>query len=167
MTNEPTWTCQICGRAIKAKNGLIAHHGYKRPGMGWQTASCFGAKFRPYEVASDALPLAITQITGYINAVTKAFAETQANPPAHLETTVNIGNAWTRRAVAFFTPRPADFNPGSPRDGERFNLHMQNAPTYGLVFEGLQRNRKNDILASHQTLNYMRDRLAAWKDPQA
>lgn len=26
-----TTTCQVCGRAIKASNGLIAHHGYKRP----------------------------------------------------------------------------------------------------------------------------------------
>lgn len=29
--NEPSTTCQICGRPIKAKNGLISHHGYRRP----------------------------------------------------------------------------------------------------------------------------------------
>lgn len=58
-------TCQICGRAIKAKNGFIAHHGYRRPGTGWQTASCMGAKFRPYEVACDALPIAIKSASAY------------------------------------------------------------------------------------------------------
>lgn len=49
-------TCQICGRACGTKAGVIAHHGYRRPGNGWQTASCFGARHRPYEIASDALP---------------------------------------------------------------------------------------------------------------
>jgi hypothetical protein len=43
-------TCQICGRAILASKGLIAHHGYQRP-QGWhaQTASCYGARELPYE----------------------------------------------------------------------------------------------------------------------
>ncbi len=42
-------TCQICGRGIFANTGLIAHHGYERPGDGWQTASCRGARELPYE----------------------------------------------------------------------------------------------------------------------
>jgi hypothetical protein len=44
-----TTTCQICSRQIKASKGLIAHHGYERPGMGFQTTSCFGARRLPYE----------------------------------------------------------------------------------------------------------------------
>lgn len=48
-------TCQICGRAIMAKRGVIAKHGYKRPGEGWQTASCFGADELPFEVSEGAL----------------------------------------------------------------------------------------------------------------
>ncbi len=56
------WTCQICGREIKAKSGLISHHGYKRPnGQGWQTASCSGARHVPYEVGHDALDAAILE----------------------------------------------------------------------------------------------------------
>lgn len=42
-------TCQVCGRAILANTGLIAHHGYQRPGLGWQTGSCHGARALPYE----------------------------------------------------------------------------------------------------------------------
>jgi hypothetical protein len=42
--------CQCCGRAIHAALGTIAHHGYQRPGDGWQTASCWGAKRLPWEV---------------------------------------------------------------------------------------------------------------------
>lgn len=47
--------CQCCGRAILANLGSIAHHGYERPGSGWQTASCFGAKRLPWEVDRSAV----------------------------------------------------------------------------------------------------------------
>ena len=43
-------TCQCCGRQIFAQRGKIAHHGYERPGYGWQTASCMGALYMPFEV---------------------------------------------------------------------------------------------------------------------
>ena len=48
-------TCQICGRPILAETGVIAHHGYQRPGEGWQTSSCFGARHLPFEVSRDRL----------------------------------------------------------------------------------------------------------------
>lgn len=43
-------TCQCCGRKHLANKGVIAHHGYTRPGYGWQTSSCFGARALPFEV---------------------------------------------------------------------------------------------------------------------
>lgn len=52
---EPRMTCQCCGRGILAKTGTIAHHGYQRPGSGWQTSSCMGAKHLPFEVSRDRL----------------------------------------------------------------------------------------------------------------
>jgi len=50
-----TMTCQCCERQIYANTGTIAHHGYERPGHGWQTSSCFGAKRLPFEVDRAAL----------------------------------------------------------------------------------------------------------------
>ena len=47
--------CQCCGRDIHAALGSIAHHGYTRPGDGWQTPSCFGAKRLPWEVDRSAV----------------------------------------------------------------------------------------------------------------
>jgi hypothetical protein len=47
--------CQCCGRRILAKRGLIAHHGYTRPGQGWQTASCMGAGYVPFAFGRDRL----------------------------------------------------------------------------------------------------------------
>lgn len=45
-----TMTCQCCAGKFLANTGTIAHHGYTRPGYGWQTASCIGAKYLPFEV---------------------------------------------------------------------------------------------------------------------
>jgi hypothetical protein len=53
--NAVAKTCQICGRPILAERGNIAHHGYQRPGDGWQTASCYGAMKLPFEISRDAL----------------------------------------------------------------------------------------------------------------
>ena len=50
-----TMHCQCCGRAIHAALGKIAHHGYTRPGYGWQTPSCFGAKRLPWEADRSAV----------------------------------------------------------------------------------------------------------------
>lgn len=48
-------TCQVCGGKYLASKGKIAHHGYQRPGGGWQTQSCFGAMAVPFEVSRDRL----------------------------------------------------------------------------------------------------------------
>ena len=53
--NAVAKTCQICGRPILAERGKIAHHGYTRPGDGWQSASCYGAMALPFEISRDAL----------------------------------------------------------------------------------------------------------------
>lgn len=47
--------CQCCERPILAETGVIAHHGYERPDYGYQTASCYGARHLPFEVARDEL----------------------------------------------------------------------------------------------------------------
>jgi hypothetical protein len=48
-------TCQCCGRQIFARTGLIALHGYRRPGGGSQSVSCAGARHLPYEADRDCL----------------------------------------------------------------------------------------------------------------
>ncbi len=46
----PAGTCQICERIIMLDpNGTIHHHGYERPGIGYQTESCSGARGPAYE----------------------------------------------------------------------------------------------------------------------
>ena len=59
-------TCQVCAREIKAKSGIIAHHGYTRPEHGWQTSSCIGARNLPYEKSRDIIPKAIKSVQLFI-----------------------------------------------------------------------------------------------------
>lgn len=50
-------SCGCCQRPIAVMGGeptgRMAHHGYTRPGHGWQTASCPGTKFMPLETTDD------------------------------------------------------------------------------------------------------------------
>lgn len=73
-TNE-RMHCQCCARPILAKGGLIAHHGYERPGTGWQTSSCPGARKDPWEVSRAALGRMIEGIKNTIEALKKSRAE--------------------------------------------------------------------------------------------
>lgn len=71
-------TCQCCGRAHLANTGKMAHHGYTRPGYGWQTASCMGARELPFEVARDRLMDMIKALIRHRNGMV-AFREELAN----------------------------------------------------------------------------------------
>lgn len=77
-----TMTCQCCGRAIFAETGTIAHHGYERPGEGWQTASCMGAKFLPFEVARERLGDLIRYIESHLVDLRASLARVQSEAVA-------------------------------------------------------------------------------------
>lgn len=54
--NKVVMTCPCCFHQIaKAKNGKMVHHGYQRPGNGWQTSSCPGIRFKPLEESLEGL----------------------------------------------------------------------------------------------------------------
>lgn len=55
-------TCQCCGGKYLARLGSITHHGYERPGGGYQTASCGGAKFLPFEKDHARLDMLIANL---------------------------------------------------------------------------------------------------------
>ena len=149
-------TCQICAREIKANTGVIAHHGYRRPGGGWQTASCAGARFLPYEKACDRLPPTIFAIQAFIARRTAELATMMANPPATLKL--------QRRSV--YDPRPeqdvekpAEFKPIIDGWGEK-------PRTYENVFYNMIYEIKRSIQMSETDLEFMQDRLARWVAPE-
>lgn len=64
-------TCQCCGRRIHAATGTIAHHGYQRPGDGWQTASCMGARCLPFETDRTVLGVMIKGLENRLQSLIK------------------------------------------------------------------------------------------------
>lgn len=49
-------TCSCCFRDTAViDTGRMAHHGYERPGDGYQSASCAGVRFPPLEVSTEGL----------------------------------------------------------------------------------------------------------------
>jgi hypothetical protein len=142
------FTCQICGRAIKAKHGLIAHHGYRRPGGGWQTASCFGAKYRPYELACDALEKCIPWSEAQLAGAETSLAEFVADPPAKLIWRPRVGNP-------IETVRPDGF------EADGFHVCIPNS--YASLFQTERSRRKQEIKDRKAELEYLRQRLANWE----
>ncbi|MEK6884257.1 MAG: hypothetical protein AABY22_31795 [Nanoarchaeota archaeon] len=86
--------CQICGREIKAKSGIIAHHGYKKPEQGWQTDSCMGARQLPYEKSRDIIPLAIVKIDLFIGLTRGKIKQIESEnlPIPFIKRMINLDN---------------------------------------------------------------------------
>lgn len=147
---SPTAHCQICGRAIKDKTGVIAHHGYTRPGDGYQTSSCYGARHLSYELSCDVIQLAIDANNAWIARTEAALADFLANPPATLDFKRH-GHGPIVTAT-----RPADFKPaeGSWR-----------SEAYANAFERRRGNMAQGIRAAKAANDYLAQRLADWKAP--
>lgn len=52
-TREGTGTCGLCFRNIKIPGGVLAFHGYRRPGTGYTEGQCDGTGRRPFEVSVE------------------------------------------------------------------------------------------------------------------
>lgn len=156
MTKALT-TCQICGRSIKANTGVIAHHGYQRPGDGWQTASCMGARFRLYEVACDALPPAIESCASYVANQEAGLADWIANPPAEIKHQRRDAYGSAVGPEKTFA-RPDGFDGATAKDNYMCD-------TYVWRFVNARSGFGHRIKSSNESLRYLEKRLADWRAP--
>lgn len=148
--------CQICERAILSNTGVVAHHGYQRPGHGWQTASCFGARYRPYEVACDALPPAIESLASYIAGRETALRKLKAYPPRGIERR-DYNNRYNHYEYPRTYLRPANFDKTNrPAAYGRDDKYAQ------LYFTEISEIEMH-IANANADLKRLRQRLAAWK----
>ena len=147
-------TCQICGREIKNNNkaGLIANHGYRRPGHGWQTASCGGAHELPYEWSHKRIAFEMERNEKAIPAVRARLADFIANPPAELTDTSRRGS-YIRQPLKTFR-RPDDFDAQRPRNVWR---------SYGSEFAGRVRSMEAEIKQRIEFGEFLRERFEAWE----
>lgn len=154
MTKATITTCQCCGRAIKAATGVIAHHGYRRPGGGWQTASCFGARHVPYEVGYDALDQWRGALGGRIIPTTrKALQELQGFSPATIE--------WSRRDAYGRV-----LQQGEAARPEGFDGRPDYRPnSYATLYLGKLFKLRQELQQQEAALQYANERRAAWRGP--
>ena len=164
--------CQICEREIKtveARSGgglrtpsrrraLIAHHGYKRPGQGWQTASCFGARYRPYEVACDAIPLAITGIRQWRDAQQSMFDKLMTEPPPGLEW--DAGRPYWGQSKPAMAIRPAGFD---PQTAKAVCYSPCEGIPYGNLFLARKRELEFNIKSAVQDIARLQKRFDEWR----
>ncbi len=163
--------CQICGREIKAVVGrdegstrigapsrthTIAHHGYRRPwGQGWQTSSCFGAKWRPYEAACDALPPYISMLEGFAETQATALRRIWAEPPVTLTYQRNQG-PW-KPASSVEVPRPEGFSPDAPTN--------YIPGSYVTLYRAEVSSHESHLRSAAQELKRAWGRLQDWRAP--
>ena len=148
-----TSTCQICARAIRSKTGLIAHHGYKRPGQGWQTSSCYGAKYRPYEVACDAIEGAIRSCEDFVQRTLVAIEEFPVSPPWVLRQKDAYGK------VHYAPTRPEGFDPAAKPSG---SYRPGSADHYTHLFHAQLRGWQMAVDHARMDIEFLKARLAAW-----
>lgn len=152
--NKPTTTCQICGRPILANTGLIAHHGYQRPGDGYQTKSCMGAKYLPYEASCNRIQYAIDATNSYMTGVEARLAEWIATPPAEVTARRKDSNGkYTTYA------RPEGFIHDTYEYAHTFR-------TYEGEYYPQVREMRRTIGACKEQIAYLTDRLQKWVAPQ-
>lgn len=92
-------TCQCCAKKYLANLGTVAHHGYQRPGQGWQTASCGGAKCLPFEVSRERLGEVIVSLKRQREEMRNSRAEVDAEVVA-INRTIEDASApkvWSHR----------------------------------------------------------------------
>lgn len=100
-------TCQVCGREIKANTGLIAHHGYKRS-WGWQTPSCEGARYVPYEVSCERLREVAGMVKRFITSEEEGLAAFLATPPPTITVEERRSSYVSAKEVTYTKPENFD-----------------------------------------------------------
>jgi hypothetical protein len=159
MKNEATikGTCQVCGRRIGAKIGTVAHHGYRRPGYGWQTDSCAGAQYVPYEQSCERLAEVVKDVEGYIAATQKLLTELLISPPETISMWVKFGSYGAGKQETY--DKPEGFGEVSYKGSTRPH-------TYADLYSTKLYGYKRDIAGSEETLARMKKRVQEWTPAQ-
>jgi len=144
-------TCQICGREIKANTGVIAHHGYRRPGCGWQTASCMGAKHFAYELSCDRIAAAIQSVQTFVDNASTNLDILNGNPPKTITFSFN--------RKSYTVDKPDNFNPDTA-------FGCLRPRTYENEYAKLVSEGQRSIKSAKVDLNFLKERLAKWIAPQ-
>lgn len=142
--------CQVCEREIKSSLGRIAHHGYQRPGDGWQTDSCMGALELAFERGHDALDRFIESLASQLAALKRGREKHDAErlPIPNPDYTYWLSRHGRNWRGALVEAPPANIEPGHAKYESLRRSHLQ--------------RMDNEIDSTEQYLAYQRARRAGW-----
>lgn len=159
-----TMTCQCCGMKYRANTGLIAHHGYERPGNGWQTASCFGARHLPFEVSRDRLGEMIEHLKtfrrGLRLSLTEAEKEMYPLPLEYPDYSVKADRFGKRPVIAFHVTRK-NFDNKKIEHAEGFRRSIKHKTFDSVKFNDIE-HRKAQIKSVTRDINASQKRYDNW-----
>lgn len=154
-----TFECQICGGYYMATKGLLAHHGYRRPGTGWQTASCMGARFVEYAVSRDRIGVAIESVTEHIGRVRTRLSLLAVQGDASL-TWNRKKDCWDKVGELVTVPRPEGWTPqNQEKETYRWDPKVR---TYSELYQAQVKRLAADLKSSEETLVYLNGRWNGW-----
>lgn len=152
MTQTDITTCQVCGRAIKANTGVIAHHGYQRK-YGWQSSSCEGARYLPYEKSCDRLKEVLVMVKQFVESQEKELENFLINPPVTISVRERLYGG--REGKEIILAKPDNFVQ---------NSYGSNTPrTYENAYDNQKRGYERTIRMAKIDVASMERRLAEWK----
>jgi len=149
--------CQVCGRQIESQKGVIAHHGYKRPGDGWQTASCLGARYLPYQESCNRLIEVAQIVREYIVRQQQELADFLINPPQTLSVFINKSAYQQGKEIVCQRPEDLDIN----SYGYKVSSGMPR--TYEYAHSDIKRNYERVIRFAQEDVVIMEQRIVNWK----
>ena len=157
-------TCQICARGILANNGVIAHHGYERPGQYYQTASCMGARELPFEVSRDVLGSLIEQLKVWAKDQDELAASVrEERSPASLSYTKRdapfVHGRYQQATFISFTRAEFDQTKIDHPDAFRHRAHMG----FDHFRDNCVRYHESQAAIYKSDLKTQTDRFSAWK----
>lgn len=165
-------TCQICGRPIFAEMGVIAHHGYQRPGDGYQTASCIGARHLPFEANKDLLELHIGHEVITLKNMVRAGDQAAAEQiPVHLSYDVEhkedgrtmYSHGRVVHDTIHFTVTRATFDEMKTAHPGYFTRMYVGRSSFDEVLKTDLARRDQMIRQQRDYLTWQKGRAAAWK----
>lgn len=161
---EGRMTCQVCGRPILANTGKIAHHGYTRPGFGWQTASCEGATHVPFEVSRDALEAYIAnlnrvhdRLVARQDTITSGYAKSASLYVTNYDAPHQYGR---QRGGRLITVTPETFE--TVRDELPKTFKMLSLTSFEVILEGEARTIKGQLSQLLSELAQQEVRYEGW-----
>lgn len=176
-SQNPDGTCQACFRNdLKVPNGKMSHHGYQRPGWGYQTPSCIGAREQPYERSCEVTKRMLALTLDY-QARVEAHLATLHGRPDSLTYQVQV---YTRDGRTGYTPAtltiPLDAPAGDLPHGIDCPAHLKrngeptwawketaHHPGYAVALASLVRGAEADLKATIDQAAFLKERIEAWK----